>query len=119
MAVPALRRARRTHFVAHAVNAAGVIFTFFFVTAGAVRWRHVFVVEQFLDAVVTINAIQFAVNRFLETALGKNCERYFLAIDDARVLRVAVAIKTIRAGEFFNRVGRRQRGRHCETKSCQ
>ena len=119
VAVPALRRAGRAHLVAHAVNAASVILAFFFVTTNAVRRRHFFVVNQFLDAVVTINAIQFAVNGFLETVLGKNGERYFLAVDDTRVLRVAVAIKTIRAGKFFNRVGRRQRCRDCETKNYQ
>jgi len=115
--VPALRRAGCAHLVAHTVDAAGVIFAFFFVTTGAVRWWHVFVVNQFLDAVVTINAIQFAVNRFLETALGKNGERNFLAIHDARVFWVAVAIKAIRAGKFFNCVGSRQRCRDCETKN--
>ena len=117
--IPALRRAGRAHLMAHAVDAAGVILTFFFVTAGAIRRRHIFVVHQFLDAVVTINAIQFAVNGFLETIRGKNGERNFLAVHDVRVLRVAVAIKAVRAGKFFNCICCRQRGRDGEAKDCQ
>jgi hypothetical protein len=53
--------------MAHAVDARRVILALLFMAAGAVRRRHVFVVLQFLDAVVAVNAVELAVDGLRKT----------------------------------------------------
>ena len=62
MTVPTLGGTGSAHFVTHAVDAAGIIFAFRFMTAGAIRRRHIFVVLHLLDAIVTINAVERTVH---------------------------------------------------------
>ena len=100
VAVPTLRRARRAHRMAHAVDAGRVFLAFFFVAASAIWRRHIFVVHHFLDAVVTINAIQLAVDRTRKTVSGKQRHHFGVAVHAALVGRIGVAVKAIGAGEL-------------------
>src|ERR1035437_6719014 len=105
--------------MAHAMNAAGVIFALFFVTACAIRRRNIFVMHQLLAAVVTVNAVERTFNRLRKTVRREKCERNLLALHDPRVLRVGVTIEAIRAGKFFNRVRRRKTWRGLEEEEHQ
>ena len=119
VAVPALRRARRAHLVAHAVDATSVFLALFFVAACAVGRRDVFVVLHFLDAVVTINAIQRAVNGFRKTVCGKQRQWLGVTVDYAFVRGIGVAIQAIGTGEFLDRIGRRKTGHGGQTEEHQ
>ncbi len=103
VAVPALRRAGRAHGVAHAVDAGGVILAFLFVTAGAVRRRHDFVVHHLLDAVVAVNAVQLAVDGLGKTVGGKQRHRFGMAIDGALVRGVGVAVEAVGVFQLVRR----------------
>ena len=109
VAVPALRRAGRAHVVAHAVYARGVILALFLMAAGAVRRRDIFVVLHLLDAVVTVNAIQLAVDRLRKTVRGKKRHRLRMTVDHALVGRISVAVETV--GAFQYRLVRREEHR--------
>ena len=104
VAVPALGRARSAHRVAHAMNAVGVGFGFLVVATGAVGRRNICAMNQFLDAVVTINAIQLAVDRPGKTVNWENGERDFFPVHQTDVFRIQMTIETIGAGKFLNRV---------------
>lgn len=108
VAVPALRRAGRAHRMTHAVDARGVIFTFFFMTTGAIRWRDILVVLQFRDAVVTVNAIQLAVNRQRKTIRREIADGFLDAVDHPGGGRIGMAVETVGVGQF--RGGVRLRG---------
>ena len=110
MTIPALSGPRSAHLVAHAMDAAGIIFAFLLMTAGAVRRWHIFVVLHLLDAIVTINTVERTMHRF-GVAIGRkqrHCLR--MAIDHALVSRVGMTIKTISVFQLL----RRKHPRRCQ-----
>ena len=111
VAIPALRGARRAHVVAHAVDAGRVILAFLVMAAGAVWRRYVFIVLHFLDPVVAVNAVQLAVNRLGKPIRRKQRHRLGMAIDHAFIRGISMAIETISAGQFLDRLGCRHTGR--------
>ena len=120
VAVPALRRARGPHRMAHPVDARLVELLFLVMAPAAVRRRNLGM-HQLLDPVMAVHAIQRAMHRRRKTVRGKQRQRGRMAVHHPLVGRIGMAIETIRTGKFGRRIGRRgsrRSRRHASDKHC-
>ena len=100
MTIPAICRAGSAQLMAHAVNARGVIFPLFLMTTRAIRRRQLAFVNQILDSLMAINAIQLRVNGFDEGVRRKQ-QRYGFASNLPGRRRIEMTIQAIGVLEFF------------------
>ena len=94
MAIPAVGRARGAHRVADAMDAGRIQFGFVRMAVGTIGRRKLAVVDQFLDAVVAIDAVKFRMDGILER-LGRKQEGYILPVHLARRAWVQMTIQAI------------------------
>ena len=106
VAVPALGGAGCSHRVAHAVNARGVILAFLIVTTSTVGRRHVFIVDQFLDPVMAIDAVQELWTDLAKPLVGKSAIGLGVTVDRALIGRIGMAVEAVGVCEFLNGIGR-------------
>ena len=86
--------------MAHAMDAGGVLFARFLVATRTGGWRQLAFVDQILDALMAIYAIQGAVNGFVEVVRGKQ-QRNDIRSHRTRGAGIQMAIQTISVGEFI------------------
>ena len=108
MAIRASGGRRGAHRLAHTVDAGGVFFYgtgmvgFRFVTGGALRFGQFAFVNQFLDALVAIDAIQLPVDRLQKRVGGENGHGHGFSLDLPTVGWIGVAVQAVRIGEFLS-----------------
>ena len=100
------------------MDAGRVLFCFLFMATCAVWRGKGFAMHQFLDAVMTVNAVQLAVDGKGKSIGGENCQWNFITVHDANVVRVQMTVEAIGAGKFFHRVRGRESGRDGENERC-
>ncbi len=102
--VPARGRTGSPQGMAHAVYARGIILLLLLMATAAIGRRHLFVMDHFLDAVMTIHAIQGTVDGVGETVRWKHRHGHRFAVDRAAVGRIGMAIQTIGIFQSFSPV---------------
>jgi hypothetical protein len=85
----------------HAMNARGIFFGFFFMAMRTIRRRQTGIVNQFLDAGMTICATQFGVDGRIEIVRRENRQWNVFAIHHPASCAIAMAIEAVGIGQFI------------------